>query len=134
MASKGRPYRSLVVSGFEVLIGRGARENDQLTFEIASPQDRWLHVAGGSPGSHVIIRNPAGGTIPDAVLSRAASHAAWYSKARGAPWVEVHHCRVEDVQKPRGAPAGLVRLRRHERIRVRPAPPDDTTPAPEESG
>ena len=58
MGSKGRPYRAVLVEGFEVLVGRGDEENDVLTFEIAAPEDFWLHVAGGVPGSHVVVRNP----------------------------------------------------------------------------
>jgi predicted ribosome quality control (RQC) complex YloA/Tae2 family protein len=121
VASKGRPYRTVVIEGFEVLIGRGAEENDDLTFEVADPQDMWLHVAGGTPGSHVVIRNPDGlSEIPRPVVEAAAAAAAWHSKARGAPRVEVHVCRVTDVRKPRGAPAGLVELKRYKSLKVRP--------------
>jgi predicted ribosome quality control (RQC) complex YloA/Tae2 family protein len=119
----GRPFRRLIEGGFEILIGRGAEENDELTFHVAAPSDRWLHVAGGTPGSHVVVRNPDRANIPKAVIERAASHAAWYSKARGRGAVEVHHCKVSDIRKPKGAPPGLVHLLRHERVRVRPEPP-----------
>lgn len=121
VASRGRPYRTAIIEGFEVLIGRGAEENDDLTFEVADGQDFWLHVAGGTPGSHVVIRNPDRlAEIPRPVLERAAAAAAWHSKARGAPRVEVHVCRVSDVSKPRGAPAGLVELKRYKAIKVKP--------------
>jgi predicted ribosome quality control (RQC) complex YloA/Tae2 family protein len=112
------------VEGFEVLIGRAAEDNDVLTFEIAEPRDVWLHVAGGTPGSHVVIRNPDGGEVPRAVVERAAAAAAWYSKSRNARAVEVHVCRAADVSKPRGAPAGLVELARWKSVRVRPAAPE----------
>jgi predicted ribosome quality control (RQC) complex YloA/Tae2 family protein len=120
MGSKGRPYRTLVVDGFEVLVGRGDEDNDHLTFVVAEPHDLWLHVGGGTPGSHVVVKNPEKGEIPRAVVERAAELAAWYSKARGAPKVEVHYCRARDVSKPRGAPAGLVSLARFDRVRVAP--------------
>jgi predicted ribosome quality control (RQC) complex YloA/Tae2 family protein len=123
MASKGRPYRTYAVDGFEILVGRGELENDQLTFDVAEPQDLWLHVAGGAAGSHVVVRNPARGEIPHGVLESAAAVAAWFSKARGSPRVEVHVCRACDVRKPRGAPPGLVELARWKSIRVRPALP-----------
>lgn len=127
MASKGRPYRQVFVEGFEVLIGRSAADNDALTFRVGKPNDSWLHVAGGTPGSHVIIRNPARVTIPKSAIERAASYAAWYSKARAGGVVEVHYCKVSDVRKPRGAPAGQVHLERYARVRVRPTAPDDPT-------
>jgi predicted ribosome quality control (RQC) complex YloA/Tae2 family protein len=44
--------------------------------------------------------------------------AARHSKARGRRRVEVHLCRVADVRKAKGAPAGEVVLRRWERVRV----------------
>jgi predicted ribosome quality control (RQC) complex YloA/Tae2 family protein len=125
VSSKGRPYRTVIVEGFEVLIGRGAEENDALTFDVADPADVWMHVAGGTPGSHVVVRNPDKLDIPREVIDEAACVAAWYSKARQAKTVEVHVCRVADVSKPRGAPAGLVQLSRWRSVRVRPAPPSD---------
>jgi predicted ribosome quality control (RQC) complex YloA/Tae2 family protein len=127
MPSKGRPYRSVLVEGFEVLIGRGARENDALTFGVAQAADGWLHVAGGTPGSHVVIRNPERLEVPSSVIERAASYAAWYSKARNGGSVEVHYCKVADVKKPRGAPAGMVQLQRYKRVRVRPEAPAGST-------
>jgi predicted ribosome quality control (RQC) complex YloA/Tae2 family protein len=123
MASKGRPYRTLKVDAYEVLIGRGDEDNDYLTFEVAEPRDLWLHVAGGTPGSHVVIRNPEGGEVPREVVEVAAAAAAWYSKARGAPKAEVHVCRVSDVSKPRGAPTGLVELAKWKSVKVKPGLP-----------
>jgi len=120
MPGKGRPYRTIVVDGHEILVGRGDEENDVLTFEVAAPEDLWLHVAGGVAGSHVVVRNPNHlPALPPTVVERAAALAAWHSKARGRARVEVHVCRVADVHKRRGAPAGEVELRRWERVRVR---------------
>jgi len=119
VASKGRRYKTVVVEGYEVLIGKGDADNDELTFALAAPEDFWLHVAGGVPGSHVVVRNPDKlDALPRAVVERAAALAAWHSKARDARRVDVHLCRVADVTKPRGAPPGQVELRRWERVRV----------------
>jgi predicted ribosome quality control (RQC) complex YloA/Tae2 family protein len=125
MASKGRPYRRVLIEGFEVLIGRSAADNDALTFRVGKPNDSWLHVAGGTPGSHVVIRNPERLPVPKSVIERAASYAAWYSKARAGGSVEVHYCKVSDVRKPRGAPLGLVHLDHFARVRVRPRAPEE---------
>ncbi len=122
MASKGRPYRTVQVEGYEVLIGKGAEENDVLSLEVAEPHDVWLHVAGGIPGSHVVIRNPERGVVPKTVLEQAAAYAAWYSKARGAPRVEVHICSARDVSKPKGSPPGRVQIRNFSALKVTPAP------------
>jgi predicted ribosome quality control (RQC) complex YloA/Tae2 family protein len=123
MASKGRPYRTFVVEGWEILVGRGEADNDHLTFDVAQPDDLWLHVAGGTPGSHVIVRNPDKGVVPKSVIDVAAAAAAYYSKARGAPRVEVHVCFARDVKKPRGAPAGLVEIAKWKAVKVTPAIP-----------
>jgi predicted ribosome quality control (RQC) complex YloA/Tae2 family protein len=123
VGSKGRPYRTLRIGGFEVLVGRGDEDNDHLTFDVAAPRDLWLHVADGTPGSHVVVRNPDDVDVPREVVDAAAAAAAWYSKARGASRVEVHVCRVSDVSKPRGAPTGLVELARWKSVKVKPALP-----------
>ncbi|HEY1693488.1 MAG TPA: NFACT RNA binding domain-containing protein [Polyangiaceae bacterium] len=125
MASKGRPYRTLRVHGYEVLVGRGDEDNDHLTFDVAEPHDLWLHVAGGTPGSHVVVRNPAKGEVPHEVVEAAAAAAAWYSKSRGSARVDVHWCRASDVSKPRGAPPGLVELARWKSVKVKPGVPGD---------
>ena len=122
MSSKGRPYRTVDVDGWQVLVGRAATDNDHLTFDVADPHDTWLHVAGGTPGSHVVIRNPDKVEVPREVVERAAQLAAWFSKARGAARVEVHVCRASDVSKPRGAPAGLVQLTKWRSVKVAPTP------------
>lgn len=127
MASKGRPYRTFDVEGWQVLVGRGEEDNDYLTFRVAEPHDLWLHVGGGTPGSHVVVKNPERSEIPRQVLERAAAIAAWYSKARGAPKTEVYYCRAADVKKPRGAKPGLVQISRFKSIKVRPEPPVEGT-------
>jgi predicted ribosome quality control (RQC) complex YloA/Tae2 family protein len=122
MASKGRPYRTFVFEGFEILVGRGEDDNDVLTFDVAQPEDLWLHVGDGTPGSHVVVRNPQKGNLPRSVIERAASLAAWYSKSRNARKVDVHYCKASQVSKPRGAKAGLVELADHSNVKVKPAP------------
>lgn len=124
MASKGAGWRSYQVSGHEILVGKGAKENDRLTFRVAEPYDLWLH-ASGYAGSHVIVRNPDRlPTLPREVVERAAELAAYHSKAREARGkIEVHLCRASDVRKPRGFPPGKVEIRRWESVRVYPRDP-----------
>ncbi len=123
MASKGKPYRTFVVDGYEVLVGRGSEENELLTFDVAEPHDVWMHVGGGTPGSHVVVRNPDKSEVPRAVVESAAAIAAWYSKAKGAPKVDVDYCAASQVKKPRGAPLGMVEIAKYKTIRVAPREP-----------
>jgi predicted ribosome quality control (RQC) complex YloA/Tae2 family protein len=129
VASKGTGWRTFQVEGFEVLVGKGARENDELTFRVADPADLWLHAAGYA-GSHVVVRNPERlPELPRPVVERAAEMAVYHSKAREARGkVDVHVCRAADVRKPRGFPAGKVEIRRWDTVRVYPRalPPEYT--------
>jgi predicted ribosome quality control (RQC) complex YloA/Tae2 family protein len=119
---KGMAFRSVMVDGFEVLIGKGDAENDQLTFKVADNLDFWLHVAS-HPGSHVVIRNPDKlSELPRSVIERAAELAAHHSKARDGGKVEVHLARIADISKPRGFAPGKVILKKWTGIRVYPKP------------
>lgn len=115
-------WRVVREDGYEILVGRTARDNDRLTFREARPTDLWLH-ASGYAGSHVVVRAVDGPTdsVPRHVVERAAALAAWHSKARDAGGkVAVHVCRAADVRKRKGAPAGEVQLRAHDTVRVYP--------------
>jgi len=46
--------KKVVIDGFNVYIGRDAKSNDHLTFNVSNKEDIWMHVKG-HPGSHVII-------------------------------------------------------------------------------
>src|SRR5258706_9889849 len=105
-----RRFRTLQIDGRVVLVGKGARENDELTFGAASPEDFWFHVADYS-GSHVVVRNPGKEKDLDkTILEKAAELAAYFSQARNSSKVEVHYTKRKHVTKPRRAKPGLVRL------------------------
>lgn len=116
--------REFHLEGFEILVGKAARDNDRLTFRIAAPNDLWLH-ASGYAGSHVLIRNPDRmAALPREVVEAAAQLAAYHSKAREARGkIVVHLCRASDVRKPRGFPTGKVQLQRWESLKVYPRDP-----------
>jgi len=117
---QARRLRTLRIDGNEVLIGKGARENDELTFDIAAPDDFWFHVADYS-GSHVVVRNPAKATdLEESVLVKAAQLAAYFSQARNSSKVEVHYTKRKHVSKPRRAKPGLVRLLEFKSVKVEP--------------
>ena len=112
-------YRQFERDGWQILVGKGAEDNDVLTFEIADRDDLWLHVSGWS-GSHVVVRVPDGaGEPPREIVEHAARLAAWFSKGRGAKGkVEVHVCRAGDVRKQPRSPAGQVQLTRYTAVKV----------------
>ncbi len=117
---EGRRYRTVKIEGRDVLIGKSGRDNDELTFQIAAPDDFWFHVADYS-GSHVVVRNPTRDKdLHEDVLVKAAQLAAYFSQARNAAKVEVHYTKRKHVTKPRRAKPGLVRLLEFKSIKVEP--------------
>ena len=111
--------RYLSSDGYEVLVGRTARDNDRLTFKVARPNDLWLH-AGDYPGSHVIVRNPSRAEIPQRTIIEAAQLAAKFSQASKDSKVAIHYTRRKFITKPKGAAPGLVRLSTFKTITVEP--------------
>jgi predicted ribosome quality control (RQC) complex YloA/Tae2 family protein len=119
-AAPAKRFRTIVAEDYEILIGRSSRENDELTFHVAAPEDFWFHVADYS-GSHVVVRNPAKiKELPASLLTKAAQLAAFFSQARNSSKVEVHYTRRKHVIKPRRAKPGLVRLLEFKSISVEP--------------
>lgn len=105
--------------GFEILVGKGSKDNDFLTFRVAKSSDLWLHAAD-YPGSHVVVKNPNRGEIPHKTLLEAAQMAAFFSRAKEQPKVAVHYTQKKFVNKPKGAGAGLVSLSSFKTILVEP--------------
>jgi predicted ribosome quality control (RQC) complex YloA/Tae2 family protein len=115
------PYRRVPLDdGWEALVGTSALGNAAVTFEVAAPDDVWLH-ARGVPGAHVILRGPRGDP-PSAVLERAAQLAAYHSAARSSSRVEVDAAPRRHVRKIPGGPPGLVRYTNERTLRVQPKP------------
>jgi predicted ribosome quality control (RQC) complex YloA/Tae2 family protein len=111
--------RYLSSDGYEVLVGRAARDNDQLTFRVARPNDLWLHAAD-YPGSHVIIRNSSRNEIPHRTIIEAAQLAAKFSQANKDSKVTIHYTRRKFLTKPKGAAPGLVRMSTFKSITAEP--------------
>ena len=111
--------RYLSTDGYEILVGRAARDNDNLTFRVAQPNDLWMHT-GDYPGSHVVVRNPTRKEIPQRTLIEAAQLAGRFSQASKDAKVVVHYTERKFLSKPKGAAPGLVRLSRFRSITVEP--------------
>ena len=99
-------HRYLTPNGFEVLIGRNNRQNDQLTFRVAGDYDIWFH-AQEIPGSHLLLRLEPGAVAEEADLQFVANLAAYYSRARQSEQVPVVYTQLKHVYKPKGAKPGI---------------------------
>lgn len=111
--------RYLSSDGYEILVGRAARDNDHLTFRVAQPNDLWMH-AGDYPGSHVVIRNPTRKEIPQRTIIEAAQLAGRFSQASEDAKVVIHYTERKFLSKPKGAAPGLVRMSRFRSLTVAP--------------
>ncbi|MEQ1763836.1 MAG: NFACT family protein [Pyrinomonadaceae bacterium] len=112
--------------GFEILVGKRAKDNDQLTFKVAKSLDTWMHAAD-YPGSHVVIRNRDRKEIPPTTLLEAAQLAAFYSQGKAQPKAAVHYTLKKFVNKPKGAAPGLVSLASFKTLLVEPSVPEGVT-------
>jgi len=105
------PYTEYISpDGWRILVGRAARDNDELTFHIAHKEDFWFH-AENVPGSHVIAvsDNKRVEQPPKATIEYAAGLAAGHSQAQHSNLVPVVYTKRKYVTKPRDAGPGLVR-------------------------
>ena len=107
-----RHYRSS--DGYEVIVGRTARDNDSLTFRVARPNDLWLH-AGDYPGSHVIVRNSTRKEIPHRTVIEAAQLAANLVRRR-IQWSGRLHTTRNTLQTRRGG-SGLISMSSFAQVR-----------------
>ena len=116
------PRRFRTPTGDTLLLGRTARQNAQITFEVANPDDLWLH-AREMPGAHVILR--VGRGRPTELVELAASLAAYYSDGRGATRVPVDVTERRFVRRIPGAGPGMVTYRNERTVQARPRSEED---------
>lgn len=103
------PFRRFAsTEGYPIFVGRNNHQNDELTMRYANGNDLWLHVGGGRPGSHCVVRLPKQKTASLETLLDAATLAVYYSKSRGEPRIDVIYTFRKNIKKPKGLPPGAV--------------------------
>lgn len=93
--------------GYRVLCGKNNLQNEYITHKIAGKNDFWFHVKNKA-GSHVVMLLEGKGEPPAADFTEAASIAAIFSAADGAPQTEVDYTMVRNLKKTPGAKPGYV--------------------------
>jgi len=94
--------------GYTIFIGRDAKSNDHLTFNIADKEDIWMHVKG-FPGSHVVIRVRENLPTPE-VIKFAAELAKRNSKANKIDKATIVYCQAKFVKKEPNMNDGQVKV------------------------
>ena len=115
---KGPGIRFQGPHDFEIVVGRNAKENDEITFRLARSRDVWLHVQGYH-GSHVIIR-AENQQVPFDTILFAAQLAAGHSQASASDNVPVDYTQKKNVWKNKGMPPGAVRFTQQKTVYVTP--------------
>ena len=116
--SKLQPIRFESTDGIGIYVGRNNRQNDELTFKLASKGDIWLH-AQKVHGSHVIIA-ANGKPVPDDTITQAAQLAAYHSELRLGKNVPVDVTPVKQIKRPPGAKPGMVIYHTYRTVIVNP--------------
>lgn len=115
----------LIAGKFHVYVGKDSQNNDLLTTKFAKQNDIWFHARSVS-GSHVVLRIVnTKEVIPKPVIKKAASLAAYHSKAKTAGIVPVSYTFKKYVVKRKGMPAGQVSLLKEDVLLVKPEIPDE---------
>jgi predicted ribosome quality control (RQC) complex YloA/Tae2 family protein len=96
------------IDGYTIFIGRDAKSNDYLTFNVADEEDMWFHIKG-VPGSHVVIRVRENLPTPE-IIKTAALLAKKNSKAKSDNECKVVYCQRKFVKKEKGMNDGQVKV------------------------
>ena len=104
---KSMPMKFISSDGYEILVGRNNKQNDEVTIRMSYSTDIWLHTKN-IPGSHTLIRTNGSGEVPDSTILEAAQLAAYYSKAKNSAQVPVDYTQIKNVKKPNGAKPGFL--------------------------
>ncbi|BBB32854.1 hypothetical protein TTHT_1340 [Thermotomaculum hydrothermale] len=107
---------------FFVYVGKNSKANHMIYTQKLAKNDLWFH-AKDIPGSHVVLKNTKNlnpEKIPSEIIEKAASIAAYYSKARNDTLVEVQYTTKDNLYSSKGKGTGFVLLRDFKTINVKP--------------
>jgi predicted ribosome quality control (RQC) complex YloA/Tae2 family protein len=112
-------FKKFNYQGFDIWVGKNAKNNDLLTQQYAYKEDLWLHAKDVS-GSHVVIKYQAGKPFPKDVIEKAAALAAYYSKGSNDSLCPVIFTPKKFVRKTKDLHEGQVIIEKEEVIMVVP--------------
>ncbi len=103
--------------GFTILVGRNARENDELLRRATRGNDVWMHTRD-FPGGYVFIKSQRNKSVPLDVLLDAGNLAIHYSRAKNNGRADLYYTQVKYLRRPREGPKGLVLPTQEKNLRV----------------
>lgn len=111
------PGLSLERKGWTVLVGRSAKENDELLRHHVRGSDLWMH-ARDYAGSYVFVKAQAGKSFPLDILLDAGNLALYYSKGRADGGGELYYTLAKYLRRAKDGPVGLVLPSHEKNLRV----------------
>ncbi len=100
--------KKIDINNFIFYLGKDAKSNDYLTFNMADDDDIWFHVKG-YPGSHGVLKIK--GQLPmKETLKEAAKLVKKNSKASNLDSATVVYCKKKFVTKQKGLRDGQVNV------------------------
>ncbi|NJL12690.1 MAG: DUF814 domain-containing protein [Microscillaceae bacterium] len=112
-------FKKFSYQGWDIWVGKNAKNNDLLTQQYAKKDDLWLHAKDVS-GSHVVIKHQAGREFPIEIIEKAASLAAYYSKRSQDTLCPVLYTPRKFVRKTKDLAPGQVIVEKEKVIIVSP--------------
>jgi predicted ribosome quality control (RQC) complex YloA/Tae2 family protein len=101
------PGLQFTSGSFSLIVGRSAKENDELLRHFVKGYDWWMHTRD-YPGGYVFIKGMKGKSVPLDVLLDAANLAVVFSKAKGQKHVDLYYTQVKYLRRAKDGPLGLV--------------------------
>ena len=104
---EGRPGVWVKSNGWDIIIGRNAKENDEILRSYTRGSDLWMHTRDFS-GGYIIIKAQKDRTVPLPVLLDGASLAIHFSKARKNGKADLYYTQIKYLRRVKGGKTGLV--------------------------
>jgi predicted ribosome quality control (RQC) complex YloA/Tae2 family protein len=105
--AKKRPGLSFMRGKWLLMVGRDAKENDELLRRHVKGSDIWLHVRDVQ-GAYVFIKAQRDKSVPLDILLDAGNLAVFYSKARNNGKAELFYTPAKYLRRAKDGPRGLV--------------------------
>ncbi len=104
---KQNPGLTIQSGAFTLLVGRNAKENDELLRHYVKGNDYWMHTRD-VPGGYVFIKYIRGKSVPLEVLLDAANLAVVFSKAKNQNRADLYYTQVKHLRRAKGGKTGTV--------------------------
>lgn len=103
----GRPGLYIKSGEWLLIVGRNAKENDEILRSASRSNDIWMHTRDFS-GGYVIIKAQKNKTVPLNILLDGAYLAIFFSKARKNNRADLYYTPVKYLKRIKGAKTGLI--------------------------